>query len=84
MKKFYILLLSFGYISIFSQSKIIVKNSGDQSVISNASVTCNDKIIGKTDASGILNFKTKCKKVEVSARGFFEEDVVVDKVMEVS
>lgn len=83
MKKLYILLLSFGYISIFSQSKIIVKSSANNAVISNASVFCNEKLVGKTDASGILNFKTKCKKVEVSARGYFEDDVVVDKVMEV-
>ncbi|WP_343607802.1 DUF5686 family protein [Chryseobacterium oranimense] len=83
MKKKFIVLLSFGYISIFSQSKIIVKNSGDQSPIMNATVTCNNKTVGKTDASGILVFKTKCKKVEVSANGFQDDDVVVDKVMEV-
>ncbi len=83
MKKLYILLLSLGYISVFSQSKIIVRNSGDQSAIPNATILCNDRAIGKTDASGTLNFKTKCKKVEVSARGYYEDDVVVDKVMEV-
>ncbi|AZA50325.1 hypothetical protein EG346_20030 [Chryseobacterium carnipullorum] len=83
MKKIFILLLSFGYLSIFSQSKVIVRNSGDQSPISNATVSCNSKIIGKTDGSGISVFKTKCKKVEISARGFQNDDVVVDKVMEV-
>ncbi len=77
------MLLSFGYISIFSQSKIIVKSSGDQSPVMNATVTCNNKTVGKTDASGILVFKTKCKKVEVSTNGFQDDDVVVDKVMEV-
>lgn len=83
MKKIFILLLSFGYLSIFSQSKVIVRNSGDQSPISNATVSCNSKIIGRTDGSGISVFKTKCKKVEISARGFQNDDVVVDKVMEV-
>lgn len=83
MKKIFILLLSFGYLSIFSQSKVIVRNSGDQSPISNATVSCNSKIIGRTDGTGISVFKTKCKKVEISARGFQNDDVVVDKVMEV-
>lgn len=83
MGKFFILLLSFGYISIFSQSKIIVRNAEDHSVISNAKVSCNHREIGKTDASGILNFKTKCKKVEVDANGFNNDDAVVDKVIEV-
>lgn len=83
MKKSLTLLLLFGYLSIFSQSKIIVKNSGDQLPVSGATVSCNNKAIGKTDASGVLNFKTKCKKVQVSANGFNDDDVVVDKVMEV-
>lgn len=83
MKKIFILLLSFGYLSIFSQSKVIVRNSGDQSPISNATVSCNSKIIGRTDGSGTSVFKTKCKKVEISAKGFQNDDIVVDKVMEV-
>ncbi|PQA93028.1 hypothetical protein B0A69_12760 [Chryseobacterium shigense] len=83
MKKIFILLLSFGYLSIFSQSKVIVRNSGDQSPISNAKVSCNSKIIGRTDPSGTSVFTTKCKKVEISATGFQNDDIVVDKVMEV-
>ncbi|HCA10062.1 hypothetical protein [Chryseobacterium sp.] len=83
MKKTLILLLSFGYFSIFSQSKVMVKNSGDQSPISNATVSCNSKIIGRTDALGMSVFTTKCKKVEISASGFQSDDIVVDKVMEV-
>ena len=83
MKKLFVLLLSFGYFSVFSQSKIIVRSSGDHSPVSDATVSCNNKLLGKTDATGTLNFKTKCKKVEISANGFQEEDAVVDKVMEV-
>ncbi|REC50398.1 DUF5686 family protein [Chryseobacterium pennipullorum] len=83
MKKIFVLLLSFGYFSVFSQSKMIVRSSGDQSPVSGATVSCNNKVLGKTDATGTLNFKTKCKKVEISANGFQEEDAVVDKVMEV-
>jgi hypothetical protein len=83
MKKTFVLLLLFGYLSIFSQSKVIVRSSGDHSPVSDATVSCNKKVLGKTDATGTLNFKTKCKKVEISANGFQEDDAVVDKVMEV-
>ncbi len=40
--------------------------------------------MGKTNSQGVLVFKTKCKKVDVKATGFYESDVVVDKVMEIS
>ena len=83
MRKFCAILFSLLFLNVFSQSKIVVKKVEDQSPISGASVFCNQKSLGKTDVSGTLNFRTKCKKVEVSASGFFQDDVVVDKVMEV-
>ena len=79
---FPLLFLFFSVLS-FSQSKIIVKNSADESVISGATVSCNNKMIGKTDRDGNLSFRTKCKKVEVSAPGYYEDEVVTDKVMEI-
>lgn len=68
---------------VFSQSKIIVKEAGTQRIIPNATVKCNNKTLGTTNNAGELQFRTKCKKVSVSAAGFFEDDVVTDKLMEV-
>lgn len=68
----------------FGQSKIIVLKTGERTPIYNASILCDGKLLGKTDASGTLNFKTKCDKVDVKAPGFYEDEVVVDKIMELS
>lgn len=68
---------------VFSQSKIIVKEAGTQRIIPNATVKCINKTLGTTNNAGELQFRTKCKKVSVSAAGFFEDDVVTDKLMEV-
>ena len=84
MKKYIFVLFSLiGHLS-FGQSKITVLKTGERSPILNASVFCSGKLIGKTNASGTLNFKTKCAKVDVKAAGFYEDEVVVDKIMELS
>ena len=84
MNKLSTLLLIFAFLNIFGQSKITVLQAGEGVPIANASVICNKKILGKTDVSGVLNFRSKCKKVNVKAFGFHEDDAVVDKVMEIS
>ncbi len=66
----------------FGQSKITVFKTGEGTPIPNASVLCNGKLLGKTDGSGTFTFKTKCNKVDVKATGFYEDEVVVDKIME--
>lgn len=83
MRKICAILIFFLTNFYFSQSKIIVKQSGTEISVPNATVKCGNKTLGKTNSEGILEFRTKCKKVSVSAYGFFEDDVVVDKVMEV-
>jgi len=83
MKKLFALVMCIVSILVFSQSKIIVKRTENQTPIPGASISCNKKIIGKTDSSGTLEFRTKCKKIEVSASGYYEDDVVTDKLMEV-
>ncbi|MGC4129871.1 MAG: DUF5686 family protein [Bergeyella sp.] len=83
MKRICVLLLLLFSVYLFSQSKIIVKESGTEIPLRNALVKCENKILGKTGADGILEFKTKCKKLTVSASGYFEDDVISDKVMEV-
>lgn len=84
MNKLFNLLFSLLFMTAFGQSKLKVMQAGSQNPISGATVACNNKILGKTNSAGIFEFRTKCKSVEVKARGFYEADVVVDKVMEVT
>lgn len=83
MQKVYLILFALVSAASFSQSKIIVKNAENQNPISGASVKCDNKILGKTNILGELEFKSKCKKVDISAPGFYNDDAVVDKMMEV-
>lgn len=84
MKQSLFVLLFLPFSHLFSQSKLTVLRAENGSPIAGANVTCNNKSLGKTNTQGILSFKTKCRTVEVSAPGFFEDEVVVDKVMESS
>ena len=83
MKNIFIIVFSFSFCYAFSQSKIIVKNAADDTAIHGAEISCKNQVLGRTDHSGTLIFNTKCSKVEVTAKGFYEEDVVTDKLMEV-
>ena len=82
MKKHISIVFLFICLLSFSQSKLTVIKTGERTPIPNASVLCNGKLLGKTNASGILTFRTKCDKVDVKAAGFYDDEVVVDKVME--
>ena len=84
MKKHFAFLFSFLILTLFGQSKITVLKTGERTPISNATISCKGKVLGKTNSQGILNFKTSCDKVEVKAVGFYEDEVVVDKVMELA
>ena len=84
MKKHFIFFFSFFILLLFGQSKITVLKAGERTPINNAAVSCNGKLLGKTNAAGILNFKSKCKKVDVKAAGFYEDEAVVDRVMELT
>ena len=82
MKKSAAFLLILFTTIVFAQSKITVIKAEDRNPLANAAVSCNGKILGRTNVQGILEFRTRCKKVNVNAAGFYEDDVVVDKVME--
>ena len=82
MKKHLSLFSLFFVLVAFAQSKITVIKAGERTPISNATISCDGKLLGRTDLNGVLNFRTKCKKVEVKAAGYFEDEAVVDKVME--
>ena len=69
---------------LFSQSKLKVYSSDNQKPIKGAKVYCNDKLLGHTDENGLLNFTTKCTKVDVEANQFIGDEVVVDKTMEIA
>ncbi|MFL9833177.1 hypothetical protein [Chryseobacterium terrae] len=62
----------------FSQSKITVFNEADESPVANASVLCNNKIVGKTNNAGFLEFKTKCKNIQIEASGFYKESTLLE------
>lgn len=78
---FFLFFLIFSTV-LFSQSEIKVLKAGELTPIAGATVSCNGKSLGITNSSGILKFKTKCKRVDVKAKGYYEDDVVVDKTME--
>lgn len=83
MNKLLFLLVSAISISLPAQSRLKVIQAGDAKPIEGASVWCSSKQLGKTNAQGILNIRTKCNKVEVKAPGFYDDEAVVDQVMEV-
>ncbi|ANF49490.1 hypothetical protein A0O34_02500 [Chryseobacterium glaciei] len=81
-----VLLFIFFLISIFgfSQSKIKVVDDASKIPVPNAKVFCNDKLLGETDAQGILEFKSKCKSITVQASQYQKETSVVENDMTVS
>ena len=83
MNKYYPLLLLLFSTLLFSQSKIIVKDSETHSPVSNATVSCDQAALGRTNTSGILYFTSDCKKVTVSAPEYKEASYLSDKVIEV-
>ncbi|AQX06556.1 hypothetical protein ATB99_14000 [Elizabethkingia meningoseptica] len=67
----------------FSQSQLKVISNAHKTPIPDASVYCDDNLIGKTNKDGYLSFKTQCKKVDILANDFEDEEAVVKKEMEV-
>ena len=84
MKRHLIFISLFLIIMTFGQSKITVYGVGERVPLANATVSCNKKILGQTNSAGQLEFRSNCKEVSVSSTGFYEDKVVVDKVMEIT
>lgn len=84
MKKISSIIFILYFLQSFGQSKITVLAAGERTPIANATITCEKKILGKTDSNGTFSFKTKCKQVDVKAAGFYEDEAVVDQVMEIT
>lgn len=81
--RFIFAFLLFSSVLHYSQVRIVVKNAENKNIISNAEISCDGKIIGNTNSAGILEFSTKCKSIEIAASGFYRDDALVEKNMEV-
>ena len=68
----------------FSQSKLTVINEAKGTPIANAIISCNDKILGKTDDNGFFEFKSKCKNIQIAAANYFKETALVENEMTVT
>ena len=84
MRSLYLLLFSFSFSMIYSQSTLTVTRSDNQKPIKGAVVSCSGKILGKTNEKGVVVFTTKCPKVDVEIDNYIGDEVVVDKVMELA
>lgn len=84
MKKGISVIFLLVFIFGFSQSRITVFNEDDYKPISGAEIFCNNSILGKTNDDGFLEFKTKCRDIQVKADGFYTENITVEKSMSVS
>lgn len=84
MTKLLSTLFFFATLLFFGQNQLKVLNKTNKQPIPNASVYCDDELLGKTDYNGVLSFKTKCKKVEILASNFEDISVDVKKNMEIS
>ena len=67
----------------FAQINLQVVHAESHQPIAGAEVSCNNKVIGKTNAQGLLNFKTHCKKIQVKSQGFYDEESIVENNMKV-
>ncbi len=84
MKQALSTLLLFFVSFYFSQTQLKVINADNKKPVPDASVYCDDNLLGKTSQNGILTFKTKCKKVDILANDFEDEEAAVSKEMLVS
>lgn len=84
MKRVLLFIFFWAFVFGYSQSKIKVIDDVDKTPVPNATITCNGKILGITDHQGTLEFKFKCKRIEIQAVNYQKETVPVEDTMEVS
>lgn len=84
MKKGLIFLLMWMFVFGFSQSKLTVINEAKGTPIANAIISCNDKIIGKTNDNGFVEFSSKCKSIQITATSYYKESALVEDEMTVT
>jgi hypothetical protein len=84
MKKRLIFLFLWMFVFGFSQSKLTVINEANGTPIPDAIISCSDKILGKTNENGFLEFKSKCKSIQIKASNYFKESALVEDEMTVT
>jgi len=84
MKRFITVLLFWLFAFGYSQSKLTIINESDRKPVPNATISCNNKILGQTDSNGFFEFKTKCKNIQIEAENFYKESALVEGRMLVS
>jgi hypothetical protein len=84
MKKGLIFLFLWMFVFGFSQSKLTVINEANGTPIPDAIISCSDKILGKTNENGFLEFKSKCKSIQIKASNYFKESALVEDEMTVT
>ncbi|REC47776.1 hypothetical protein [Chryseobacterium pennipullorum] len=84
MKKGLLLLFFLMYFLGYSQSKIKIVDDANQKPVSNAKVSCGNKILGYTDNQGILEFTASCTSVDIEAASYQPETASVESSMEIS
>ena len=77
----FFLLLICGFTPGQNTIKVI---TADRQPVQKAAVLCGGKTIGYTNTAGELNFRTNCKILKVKAAGYYNEDVLTDKHIEVT
>lgn len=82
MKNYFTFILLFFLISIAeAQVSITITKTDTKTPIMGAEIFCNDKSLGKSNENGELKFNTKCKTITVKAKGYYDEEVDVEKNM---
>jgi hypothetical protein len=84
MKRVLLLLFFLMYFLGYSQSKIKVVDDTSQKPVSNAKISCDNKILGYTNEQGMLEFKTDCRNISIDADSYQIETASVESSMEVS
>lgn len=84
MKRLLSVLFLWVFVFSFSQSRLALVNEVNREPISDAVISCNGKILGRTDANGYFEFKAKCKSIQLEAVGYFKESALVENDMKVS
>ncbi|WP_392437873.1 hypothetical protein ACF3N7_04080 [Cruoricaptor ignavus] len=84
MKKISTILCLLIFAAISAQSKIVVRETGTAKPIAGAQIKCGRTLLATTDENGVANFRTKCKKVDISAKGYDEDEALTDKMMEIA
>ncbi|WP_284461077.1 hypothetical protein [Chryseobacterium sp.] len=68
----------------YSQLKIKIVDDTNQKPVPSAKISCGDKILGYTNAQGVLEFKSTCKSIDIEAESYQKETATVESSMEIS